>query len=259
LAFLEQALTLRRETLFSDAACPCVVFALRREAMFFRRARPCRRVFPAASAHATFHGEGRRTALLLETGVGAAAMQRALTWLLSGPRIDDVPYRPTLIVSAGFSGALTPGLHVGDLIVADDVCDGDAVCRPATWPITAIPYQRGRLLTVPNIVGSPDEKRRLGERSGAVAVDMETAVVAELCATAGVPFGCLRAISDDADAYLSESLLAVLQGGGVRPARLLAAVLRRPVLIAELMRLGADTRHAARRLAVGLEELLGSG
>jgi adenosylhomocysteine nucleosidase len=227
--------------------------------MFFRRKRPRRLLFPAAPVPATFHGEGRRTFLLLETGVGAAAMQRALTWLLSCPRIDGVPYRPTLIVSAGFSGAILSGLRIGDLIVADDVCDGAGVCRPATWPNTATPYPRGRLLTVPNIVGSPKEKRRLREQSGAVAVDMETAIVAELCAAASAPFGCLRAISDDADTYLSESLLAVLQGGRVRPARLLAAVLRRPALIGELARLGAHTRKAAKRLAVGLEQLLGSG
>jgi adenosylhomocysteine nucleosidase len=256
---LEHPLTLRPGNLSSDAACPCVLFALRLEAMFFRRMRPRRRRFLDAPVPAAFHGDGPRNVLLLETGVGAAAMERALAWLLSGPRLDDVPYRPTLIVSAGFSGALTSGLHVGDLIVAEDVCDDDGTCRPATWPITAVSYPRSRLLTIRNIVASPEEKRRLGERSGAVAVDMETAIVANLCSKAGVPFGCLRAISDDADTFLSESLLAVLQGGRVRPARLLAAVLQRPSLIAELMRLGAHTRKAARRLAVGLEELLGSG
>ena len=109
---------------------------------------------------------------------------------------------------------------------------------------------------MPNLIGAPAEKRRLGERSGAVAVDMETAVVARLCGAAGVPFGCLRVISDDVDTPLSESLLDVLRGGRVGPGRLAAAILRRPSLVAELMRLGAHTRTAARRLAVGLDELL---
>jgi len=45
------------------------VFALRREAMFFRRMRR-RRSFPAAPFPAVFHGEGPRTVLVLETGVG---------------------------------------------------------------------------------------------------------------------------------------------------------------------------------------------
>jgi adenosylhomocysteine nucleosidase len=235
-----------------------VLFALRREAMFFRRLRPRRRRLTDAPLPAAFHGDGSRTVLLLETGAGAAAMENALVWLLSGPRINGTPYRPTVIVSAGFSGAVVSGLRVGDLIVAEDVCDGDGVCWPATWPVAIVPYRRGRLLTVANIIGSPDEKRRLGERSGAVAVDMETAVAARICGEAGVPFGCLRAISDEVDAPLSECLLGLLQGGRVKPARLLAAVLRRPPLIAELMRLGAHTRKAACELAVGLETLLGS-
>jgi adenosylhomocysteine nucleosidase len=226
--------------------------------MFFRRLRPRRHILSGSPAPAAFHDDGSRTVLLLETGAGAAAMERTLAWLLSGPRIDGTPYRPRLVVSAGFSGAVLPGLRVGDLIVAEDVCDSDGVRQTATWPAGAVPYRRGRLLTVPHIIGSPEEKRRLAQGSGAAAVDMETAVVARLCGEAGVPFGCLRAISDDADMYLSESLLALLQGGRVKSGRLLAAVLRRPSLIAELLRLGAHTRKAAWELAVGLEALLGS-
>jgi adenosylhomocysteine nucleosidase len=241
------------------AACACIVFALHREAMFFQRMRPCRRLFPAAPLPAAFHGDGPRTVLLVETGVGAAAMEQALAWLLSGPRIDDGPYRPKWIVSAGFSGAVVSHLRVGDHILADEVCSADGVCWPTTWPTVSDSYPRGRLFTVPNIVGTPEEKRRLGGRSGAMAVDMETAVVARLCSKAGVPFGCLRAISDDVDTQLSESLLTLLQDGVVRPARLLTAILRRPALIGELMRLGAHTRKAASNLAAGLEELLRTG
>ena len=136
------------------------------------------------------------------------------------------------------------------------MCDGDGGSWLATWPPGTGPYPRGRLLTVASLVGRPEEKRRLGERSGAVAVDMESAAVARLCHAAGVPFGCLRVISDDVDAPLSEALLGVLGAGRVQPGRLTAAVLRRPALIAELLRLGAHTRLAARRLAAGLEELL---
>ncbi len=185
-------------------------------------------------------------------------MERALAWLLSGPPLDGVPYRPSLVLSAGFSGAVVPGLGVGDLVLASEVCDANGAAWPATWPTGDSPHRRGRLLTVPHILGAPAEKRRLGERSGAVAVDMETAVVARLCTAAGVPFGCLRVISDDVDTPLSEALLDVLRDGRVRPARLAAAVLRRPSLMAELLRLAAHTRKAAKRLAEGLDGLLAS-
>ncbi len=240
----------------TQSACPCVVFALGRESMFFRRTRPRRRAFPGAPVRAAFHGDGSRTILLLETGVGALAMEIALSWLLSGPPLDGVPYRPSLVLSAGFSGAVVAGLNVGDLTLASEVCDADGVCRPATWPVGDSSFRRGRILTVPNLIGAPAEKRRLGERTGAVAVDMESAVAARLCGASAVPFGCLRVISDDVDTQLSESLLGVLRDGRVRTGRLAAAILRRPALVAELMRLGAHTRTAARRLAEGLDELL---
>ena len=238
------------------AACPCIVFALAREAMFFRRTWPLRFWFPDAPVPAEFRNSGGRTVLVLESGVGTAASEKALSWLLSGQRVYGMPFRPTVVVSAGFSGAIVPGLNVGDLILASDVCDADGASWPATWPDAASSRRHYRLLTVAALVGRPDETRRLGERTGAVAVDMETAAVARLCTAAGVPFGCLRAISDDVDTPLSESLLAIMAGGRVRPAALAAAVLRRPALVAELVRIGAHTRLAARRLAVGLEELL---
>jgi adenosylhomocysteine nucleosidase len=236
--------------------CPCIVFAVSREAMCFRRLWPRRRPFPVAPVPAAFHGDESRTVLVVETGIGPAATDKALAWLLSGPMIDGVPFRPACVLSAGFSGAVAPGLSVGDLILGSELGDAAGGVWPATWPDATPAIPHGRLLTLASIVGRPEEKRRLGERTGAVAVDMETAVLARRCTEAGVPFGCLRAISDGVDTPLSESLLAVMAGGRVGPGRLAAAVLRRPALIAELLRLEKDTRLAARRLAVGLEELL---
>ncbi len=110
----------------------------------------------------------------------------------------------------------------------------------------------GRILTVPTLVGYPNEKRRLGEQYQALAVDMESAEAARICQEAEIPFTCLRAISDDSRASLSPRLLEVLQEGTVAPGRLAWAVLCQPGLIGELMRLARDTRRAARRLAEAL-------
>ena len=217
---------------------------------------PRRRVFAGAPIPAAFHGDASRTVLVVETGVGAAAMEKALSWLLPEPPIDGGSFRPSLVLTAGFSGALVPGLKVGDLILADEIVGADGVSWPATWPPGASPLRRGRLLTTAKLVGRPEEKRRLGKCSRAVAVDMESVVAAQLCSAADVPFGSLRAISDDVDTPLSETLLGVLGDGRVRPGWLAAAILRRPWLIAELLRLSSNTRKAAKRLAVGLVDLL---
>ena len=88
----------------------------------------------------------------------------------------------------------------------------------------------GCLLTVDRLVCRPQEKRALGQKHAALAADMETMAVAEVCRRRETPFLAVRLISDAADDDLSrdvEKLLAQPNG----PARLAAAVgsiLRRP-------------------------------
>jgi adenosylhomocysteine nucleosidase len=232
---------------------PCVVFALRRESVFFRRTSPYQQRFPGAPCQAQFRGLPSQTVLMLETGLGAAAMESALRWCLESPRFGDVPYRPRFVFSAGFSGALQPELRVGDLVLGSEAIDseGDSWAVPLSEQM-AIREDviRGRLLTVTQVVGDPREKQRLGEHYGALAVDMESAVVARLCHEYGVPFACLRVISDDINTLLSPHLVDLLRRGRASPIRLLGSVLRHPMMIGELWRLARQTRVAAGRFSL---------
>jgi nucleoside phosphorylase len=228
---------------------PCVVFALRRESMYFRRDYPYQQSFPGAPCRAQFRGLPSQTVLMLETGLGAVSMESALRWCLNSPRFGSVPYRPRFLLSAGFSGALRPEQKVGDLLLATEVIDKCGNCWPAVHP-PVLPWCRGRLLTASELVGDPREKQRLGQESGAVAVDMESAIVARLCHEHGVPFACLRVISDDLNTPLSPQLLALLRQGRVSPARLAWQVARYPALIVELWRLAGQSRMAVKRFAV---------
>jgi hypothetical protein len=85
---------------------------------------------------------------------------------------------------------------------------------------------------------------------------MEAAVVAERCARGGVPFGCVRAVSDRVDLPLSPRLVSLLSGGRVSPVRLGWALLHSPGIVRELVRLARDTRFASRQLGTALGELL---
>jgi adenosylhomocysteine nucleosidase len=201
------------------------------------------------------------TVLVAETGIGCARAEAALQWLLSAPLLENVPYRPRLVLSAGFSGALHEHFQIGDIILATEVVDADGTRWPTTWPgeLTGAwrpPLHRGRLLAMPQLVAYPDEKRTLGQKHDAVAVDMETAAVARLCSRHAVPFACVRAISDRVDTALSPQLAELLKGGRASPVRVLTALLRRPRLAKELWRLERDTRVAARQLGTALGELL---
>ncbi len=240
----------------------CILFALRREALFFRRTFPPHTRFPGAPCWAWFCGPAWLTVLVVETGVGAAATEQALSWLLSQPRLGQVPYRPRLVLAAGFAGALQPELRVGDLVLATELADTAGNVWPTTWPGALPagewqpPLQRGRLVTAAALLGVPQQKQQLGQQQQALAVDMEAATIARHCTQHEVPFGCLRAISDEAATALSPQLIEMLHGGRVTPGRWLRAVACRPRLLAECWRLARDTRRAARQLGLGLGELL---
>src|SRR5436305_667106 len=134
--------------LFDD---PCVVFALRRESAPFLRLFPVQQRFPGAPCRARFCGPSWLTVLVMETGVGTEPTERALDWLLGAPVLDNVPYRPKVVLSAGFCGALKPDYAVGDIVLAYAVTAGDkswhvpwpGQLEPADWQP---PLHRDRLL-----------------------------------------------------------------------------------------------------------------
>lgn len=241
---------------------PCIIFALRRESFVFRREFRPQQHFRGAPCWARFCGASWLSVLVLHVGVGKAAMERTLSWLLNGPVVQNISYRPKVVISAGFSGALEESSKVGDVIVADGVADGEGGCWPTTWPGKLSPGEcwpvlhRGRLLTVPTLVATPQEKLALGKRHGVTAVDMETSVLARRCSEGGVPFGCVRVISDDLHTPLSPQLLSVLSGSRVSCLRFVKLLAGHPGMAVEAKRLAAQTRLAATRLAKALGELL---
>lgn len=268
---------------------PCVVFALRREAMYFHRAYPFQQRFPGAPCRARIGGSQewvgkgkpepfrspdgflradtfiryhfRPSIVTMETGVGAAAMESALRWCLSDPHVYPMSYRPRFVVSVGFSGALQAEQRVGNLLAATEIVDDQGQRWPAIFPQewTNRDIAAGRLLTMPELIVDPREKQRLGREHQALAVDMESAAVARLCHEHHIPFACLRVISDDWNTPLSPHLLDLLQQGRVSVPRLAARVLRHPRLLGELWRLAAQTRRAAHQLVKPLTDLVGIG
>jgi adenosylhomocysteine nucleosidase len=208
-----------------------VLFALRREAAPFLR---------------LLRRSHLRDEILVEvTGVGAESARACLERLLASAT-------PQLVIAAGYAGALRPGLHVGDVVIASEVIDESGRTWPTTWPAE----RRGRVLTCSRMIGDPEQKRELGTRHFADAVDMESAALAEVCRGKGIPFACVRAVSDDVTTALSPRLLRLLQGGHVSPLRVCGQLLRAPRLLPELVRLGRNTRVAGARLAERLAEVL---
>jgi adenosylhomocysteine nucleosidase len=246
---------------------PCILFALRPEARAFLRLFPPQQRFPGGPCRARFCGPTWLTVLVVETGIGPAAMERALTWLLDSPTLDGVPYRPRVVLGAGFSAGLDPGLRERDLILAQEVMEASGghlapEVWPTTWPELPLrgewrpPLHVGRILTSPTLVGQPEEKQRLGSSQQALALDMESATLARCCTARRIPFGCLRVVLDDVSTPVPAEFATLTRAGRLAPGRLGLAVLKRPTLIRDLWAFHKRSSRAGQQLARGLGEVL---
>ncbi|WP_320170607.1 phosphorylase [Maridesulfovibrio sp.] len=168
--------------------------------------------------------------------------------------------KPDLLLSIGVSGGLVPGLCAGTTVTAtsivSDISDipswrenaADEAAREALLPACG-EFACGPLVTVQSPVLTPDEKQTLYERTGALAADMESVVVANTAVAAGIPFACIRAISDDwSRAVPSEAMEGVDEEGRTRIRPILKALLKRPGLVFELIPMGRDYSKALKAL-----------
>ena len=112
------------------------------------------------------------------------------------------------------AGGLAPHLRAGDLVIADRVLmekpqDSilEEVARAPSDLVRAVedalgraglPVSTGALLTVDRVLANAGAKHAAFRRSGAIAVDMESAAIAAEAAAAGLPFICVRAVMDGA-------------------------------------------------------------
>jgi adenosylhomocysteine nucleosidase len=167
-------------------------------------------------------------------------------WLLlasgPGPRLVSEALREKRavdgIVSVGFCGALDPSLAIGDIVVS--VGEVDSPRR----------FVRGEILSTDRVVVTAAEKRALRERTGAAAVEMESAAVAAKAREWGVPFRCIKVVSDTAGQDMPLDFNEYRDAAGqFSRGRIALAALRRPLtLIPALLRLDRNCRIAAGKL-----------
>jgi adenosylhomocysteine nucleosidase len=88
-------------------------------------------------------------------------------------------------------------------------------------------------------------KAELFAASGAVAVDMESAIIARIAQRHNVPFAILRVIADPASRSLPSSALSAMGADGeIDVAGLLAGLIANPGQLFAVARLAADARRA---------------
>ncbi|HEX2045578.1 MAG TPA: hypothetical protein VHF23_08130 [Gaiellaceae bacterium] len=117
-------------------------------------------------------------------GAGAPAVRVGL-----GARL---PLPEGELVSFGLAGALVSGFEPGTLLTARKVVDAGGASLWEGEPLSVPGALVATLCAAETVVDDPHERRRLAERTGAVAVDLETGALAG----SGRLVGAVRAISD---------------------------------------------------------------
>ncbi|MFB0505490.1 MAG: purine phosphorylase [Thermodesulfobacteriota bacterium] len=165
----------------------------------------------------------------------------------------------TALLSWGSAGGLLATLSPGSLILPEKVLSSDRI----SFSVDTQWHERlcarlsghadlhtGLLIQSPTVLRSPEEKIAMFNRYGAIAVDMESAAVAQVALLEGVPFMAIRAVSDPAYVSIPPSAMITIDERGIfRPVRLLRSIFRHPRELLPLVRLARTFRAAQTTLA----------
>jgi adenosylhomocysteine nucleosidase len=144
------------------------------------------------------------------------------------------------LVSFGVAGG-TNGLEIGAVVDAKRVVDEEGAVLWEGEGLGVAGARRGTILAMSRLVDDPAELRRLHERTGADAVDMESGVLA----ATGRLRGCVRAISDTPSEPLGPLARAVTPEGRPRPLGFLKVLVTHP---SGTLRALGNVRRALRAL-----------
>jgi len=141
------------------------------------------------------------------------------------------------LLFSGVAGAISEDLKIGDLIIADSLCQHDLDITAFGHPFGYVPegevcistditlrnvakevakakglvLKEGVIATGDQFVANPERKDWIGSTFKADALEMEGASVAVVCSSLDIPFFILRAISDSADMDASFNFDAFLE------------------------------------------------
>jgi adenosylhomocysteine nucleosidase len=183
---------------------------------------------------------------ILITGMGKKNSERMIEQLFERQT-------PEVVLTCGFAGALKPELEIGDVLFDADSQDGLAEMLQAAGA------ESGKFYCASHVATTAAEKTALRQSTGADAVEMESAVIREICRKKNIPSATIRVISDTANQDLPLDFNALMTPEQtISFPKLALALIKSPAKIPRLLELQRNTRYGARQLARVLGDLLRS-
>jgi len=130
----------------------------------------------------------------------------------------------TQLISWGCAGALAPQLKAGDLVVPAEILTQDNIqlATHKEWSRQVINlldktinHTQATLLESDTVIAQACDKNQLYQSTKAIAVDMESAAVAQLAHQAQIPFIAIRSIVDPAQLDLPGAIDYAMTDSGV--------------------------------------------
>jgi adenosylhomocysteine nucleosidase len=209
---------------------------------------------------------GNNEIALLMTGIGMRRAREATRLALERWPAAE------FVLSTGVAGGLSPDLAIGAIILADSVmtCHFETglpehileVAREQREAMQVALASAGKtalggtIFTSKKPLTTVAAKTRAAELSGAVAVDMESAAIALVAATRGIPYVCLRTILDVANENVMGAELAN-EDGRVRPLAAMRAIVTNPAILTGGIRLLRNLRVATKAMGEAVAAAIG--
>jgi len=206
---------------------------------------------------------GSNTIHLLQSGIGLNKAAKAA-------RIAADLLRPDLVVSAGFCGAIFPGLETGDIIAAEKLYRYSSgiitqdtafdLSHPEPLILTGHPGIRpGIFISTEDIVDKfllISHIKHLAPPS--TVLEMESWSVFELCRERGINFAAIRSVSDPAENDPAELFRNICDNDfNISVTKLSLLLLRKPLMATRLFQLAKNAKIAGRCLADAIHYTLG--
>jgi adenosylhomocysteine nucleosidase len=230
--------------------CPSVVKKMKRIAIIAAMAgelKPLVRGRPRKSRHGVDlwrWRQGENEWMAACAGVGVDAAMRAFEEIAKDEAID-------LIFSIGWAGALREEFAAGRAYRVSGIIEARSGDRFSVAGQSAECW-----LVTSDRVADQAEKRQLALTYGAGLVDMESAGVARQAAMHGIPFYCIKGVSDGLSDELPGFNRFISVHGQFQLAQFVFFALLRPWLWPALIRLGENSKKSAQGIKESLLDIL---
>jgi purine-nucleoside phosphorylase len=185
---------------------------------------------------------------VLHTGVGASECRKRLAPFLQNNK-------PQLLLSSGFCGGTNDDIGPGDLIIGQNFSDV-ALVRTAETKLKQA--KQGKLFSADHVVDPATDRYAIGRDHGAIAIDMESETIAQICAAGNTPMLSLRVVSDSPAAPfpVPPEVLFDVRAQRTKFARLFVHLARQPLAAVRLGRFSKQIAFAREKLAEAISTVI---